>query len=212
MRDVTELVEGYRRFLRERYAEQAALYRTLAAEGQAPRVMVIACCDSRADPATIFSARPGELFVARNVANLVPPHERHGDYHGTSAALEFAVTGLQVQHILVMGHARCGGIQALLEGLYERGAGDNFITKWMGMMKPALGEVLAATPGASQKERQQALEQAGIRHSLDNLMSFPFVRERVESGGLRLHGAYFDIANGELHALDRDSGAFAPVV
>ncbi len=114
MRDITDLVQGYKQFLEEEYPKQADLYRTLAEKGQTPKTMVIACCDSRADPGVIFNAGPGEIFVVRNVANLVPPYEPHGDYHGTSAALEFAVNGLNVETILVMGHARCGGIHAFV--------------------------------------------------------------------------------------------------
>ena len=145
MRDVPGLVDGYRRFLATRYPQEAALYRSLAKAGQAPRMMVIACCDSRIDPAAIFSAGPGQLFTVRNVANLVPPFEPHGDYHATSAALEFAVTGLKVEMILVMGHARCGGVRAFLDGLYERSAKRGFIDRWMSLLNAARIEALQGT-------------------------------------------------------------------
>ncbi len=211
MRDIAELVEGYRRFLATRYAQEAALYRELAETGQAPKTMVIACCDSRADPATIFSAGPGQLFIVRNVANLVPPFEPHGDYHGTSAALEFAVTGLAVETIVVMGHARCGGVAAYLNGIYDRTAPRGMIGRWMSLLNAARTDALRAAAGAPIEAQQLALEQASIRHSIENLQTFPFIRERLDDGRLRLRGAYFDIADGRLLALDPESGRFQPV-
>lgn len=211
MQDISELVDGYRRFLDGRYPEEAALYRSLAERGQSPKVMIIACCDSRADPAAIFNASPGQFFIVRNVANLVPPFEPHGDYHGTSAALEFAVTGLQVETILVMGHARCGGIQALREGIYEKNADHGFIGSWMSILRSARSEVLTQSAGETEAEQQQALEHAGVRQSIENLQTFPFVRERLADNRLRLRGAYFDIADGRLLGLDPETLQFKPV-
>jgi len=218
MHDVDELVDGYRRFLAGRYREEAALYGALAAAGQAPKIMVIACCDSRVDPAAIFSAGPGQLFVARNVANLVPPFEPHGDYHGTSAALEFAVNGLGVETILVMGHARCGGVRAYLDGIYEGLDGiyegeaqRGFIQRWMSLLKPARMEALREAGDRPIEAQAQALEFAAVRHSIENLETFPFIKERLADGRLRLRGAYFDIADGVLLALDPDSRQFAAV-
>ena len=212
MQDIPELVEGYRAFLGARYRQEAALYRALAEAGQAPRTMVVACCDSRVDPAAIFSAGPGQLFIVRNVANLVPPFEPHGDYHGTSAALEFAVMELKVATILVLGHARCGGVRAFLDGLHERPGASGFIGRWMSLLNPARAAALgAAAAGQSDAERQQALEHASVRHSLDNLQTFPFIKTRLGDGSLRLRGAYFDIADGRLLALDPASGRFRPV-
>lgn len=208
MHDISELVEGYRRFLTGRYPEEAELYRELAKVGQAPKTMVIACCDSRVDPSAIFSAGPGRLFVVRNVANLVPPFEPDGDYHGTSAALEFAVTGLQVENILVMGHGRCGGVRAFLDGLYEGTSGYSFIDRWMSLLNPARDDALRDCADAEIEVQQRAMEHASIRHSIENLKSFPFIRERVEDGRLRLRGAFFDISEGRLMALDPESGAF----
>ncbi len=216
MRDVGELVDGYHRFMAARYPNEARLYRDLAGTGQAPRIMVIACCDSRVDPAAIFDAGPGQLFVVRNVANLVPPYEPHGDYHGTSAALEFAVTSLHVETILVMGHARCGGVQSFLDRLHDRGdatgdqqtGGPRFLDKWMSLLNPARRDALAAA-GDTAAGQQSALEHASIRHSITNLMSFPFVKQRHADGLLRLRGGYFDIATGELSALDLASGVFS---
>ena len=210
MENLARLARGYAQFRATTYAEKQTLYRALFEQGQRPESMIIACCDSRADPATIFNASPGELFVVRNVANLVPPFEPLGDYHGTSAAIEFAVTGLGVRNILVLGHAKCGGIQAFLEGAFDPGAGGAFIGKWMGIAKAARGEVLARTRGQSAAERQQAMELASIGTSLDNLMTFPFVRERVAAGRLFLHGAYFSIASGELTVCRPEVGDFVP--
>jgi len=210
MQKVKRLVEGYRSFLKGRYPHESALYRKLGEEGQHPNIMIIACCDSRVDPATIFGATPGELFVVRNVANLVPPFEPHGDYHGTSAALEFAVTSLEIEHIVVLGHARCGGIQAFLDGVDSGKPGDSFIAKWMSLLNPARGAALR--PGlVGQEARLRALELEGIRHSIDNLETFPFVRERENAGRLTIHGGYFGVATGELLSLNRETGAFEPV-
>jgi carbonic anhydrase len=174
--------------------------------------MIVACCDSRVDPATIFSAGPGELFVLRNVANLVPPWEPHGDYHGTSAALEFAVTGLEVEHIVVMGHGQCGGIGAFLEGLHSDGSPRGFIGKWMSLLNAARGHALRTASESSPAELQRAVEEEGIRQSLENLKTFPFITERVADGRLQLHGAWFAIATGQLTALDPASNAFVKVV
>ena len=211
MHDVSELIDGYRRVLAPRYPEQAGLYRRLADVGQSPKTMVIACCDSRADPATVFDAAPGQLFVVRNVANLVPSCEYEGVYHGTSAALEFAVTGLGIDNIVVMGHARCGGVRAFLDGLYRPPAQRSFIDRWLELLTAAGTEALGAAAGQGMEARQQALEHASIRHSLRNLETFPFIRERVAAGRLHLHGAYFDIADGRLLGLDQDSGRFTAV-
>ena len=211
MQDIAELVEGYRNFLNGRYPEEAALYRKLAERGQAPKTMVVSCCDSRADPSAIFSAAPGQLFVVRNVANLVPPFSPDGRHHSTSAALEFAVRGLNVENIVVMGHARCGGVRAYLDGLYDRPEQAEFIAPWIALLHGAGKEVAKRHGDAPLEERQEALEHTSIRHSIDNLMSFPFIRAEVDAGRLRLRGAYFDIATGKLLSLDPDNGAFSAV-
>jgi carbonic anhydrase len=211
MKDIDELVEGYRRFLDNRYQEEAEVYRSLAKTGQSPKTMVIACCDSRADPAAIFNAGPGQLFVVRNVANLVPPFEPHGDYHGTSAALEFAVDGLGVENILVMGHAKCGGVRAYLEGIFTRSAKPNFIDRWMSLLHPARAQAMRESAGGSLDVQQQILEHASVRHSIENLQTFPFIKERLAKGLLRLRGAYFDISDGRLLALEPKTGRFEPL-
>ncbi len=187
------LLDGYRQFKNAHLAEQAALYRRLA-QGQTPQVMMIACADSRVDPATIFSAGPGELFVVRNVANLVPPYEQNGGYHGTSAAIEFAVEHLKVKDIVVMGHGLCGGITASLSA---RPVGQ-FIAPWVDMISETRDKVLADNPNADAATLQQVLELGAIGHSLQNLRSFPFLQAAVDAGRVRLHGAWFSIASGEL--------------
>lgn len=211
MRSLSTLVDGYRRFLDTRYKGQSELYEKLANSGQSPKIMIVACCDSRVDPAAIFDTAPGELFVVRNVANLVPPYEPHGDYHGTSAALEFAVTGLEVDHILIMGHAQCGGVEAFLKGVFDPSRESDFIRKWMSIMNPARAQALRQAPGREAAELQREMEYAAVRQSLENLTTFPFVKERLERGVLQLHCAYFGIASGNLLALDADTGEFVKV-
>lgn len=191
------LLDGYRKFKDAHLAEQAALYRRLAQGGQSPSIMMIACADSRVDPATIFSTGPGELFVVRNVANLVPPYEQNGGYHGTSAAIEFAVENIGVKDIVIMGHGQCGGITASLS---TRPVGQ-FIAPWVDMISETRDAVLADNPNADAATLQQALEFGAIGHSLQNLRSFPFVQAAVDAGRVRLHGAWFSIGSGELRWL-----------
>lgn len=201
------LTEGYARFRTNRLAAERTRFESLAEAGQRPSVMVVGCCDSRAAPSTIFDAGPGEIFVVRNVANLVPPYAPDGDYHGTSAALEFAVMVLRVGHIVVLGHGRCGGISAALaEDAPPLSPGD-FIGRWMSLVQPALETLDPALSGAA---RQLALEQANIRTALANLRTFPYIAELETRGKLILHGAHFDIANGDLMVLDPGTGQFAP--
>jgi carbonic anhydrase len=201
-----QLEAGYRAFLDDRFVRERRRYESAAA-GQSPETMVIGCCDSRVSPDAIFDASPGEIFVARNIANLVPPYERAGQYHGTSSAIEFAVQQLKVKHIVVLGHARCGGIQAAASETAPLSPGD-FIGQWMSLIAPAVARV-AAEGGQTDLRR---LEFAGIELSLANLMTFPFVRTRVERGELQLHGAYFGVANGILLVRDPKTGAFERLV
>lgn len=197
------LLDGYARFRETAWPERRALFERLAAQGQRPRTMVIACSDSRVDPAMIFDAGPGELFVARNVANLVPPYQPDGSYHGTSAALEFGVCSLEVQDLIVLGHGLCGGVGALLS---DQAPGGDFIAPWISLAERARRQVLACdAPG-----RQLAGEHAVVRVSLENLETFPWITSRVAAGALRLHGAHFDVRTGVLAAL-RPDGAFVPV-
>lgn len=210
MRDVAELVSGYRAFMKDQYRHEAETYKSLADNGQTPRTMVIACCDSRVDPSRIFSAKPGELFIVRNVANLVPPFEPLGDYHGTSAALEFAVTSLGVENVVVLGHARCGGVNSFIRGQGQPPAGS-FIGKWISLLKPAWGHIVQAGGRLDEAQQQRTLEQLSIRYSLDNLRTFPFVKDRIEQGRLTLHGGFFDIATGGLQSYDPITEAFVSV-
>ena len=205
------LLDGYRSFRDHRYEPERARYRALAEHGQTPEVMVIACCDSRSAPETIFHAAPGEIFVVRNVANLVPPYEPEGPHQSTSSALEFAVQSLKVRHIVVLGHGRCGGIRAALHPEAEPLSPGDFIGKWMTLLGPAAREVAADTGGGrTEAERQTALERASIRHSVANLRSFPWVSILEDQGQLHLHGAWFDIADGELWTMDPATGDFSP--
>ncbi|MGN5374083.1 carbonic anhydrase [Sphingomonas hankookensis] len=197
----SDLKEGYYRFRGNEWQQERERWSELAT-GQSPKVMVIACSDSRVDPATIFGARPGEIFVVRNVANLVPPFEDDGGRHGVSAALEFAVTKLEVEEVLVLGHGACGGVNACLtQALANTRPGEGgFVAHWIDLLDEAREKVVAEH--GTGPEGQKALEQEGVRVSLKNLMTFPFVKERVESGKLKLHGAVFAIDDGRLRVLE----------
>ncbi|HXX04037.1 MAG TPA: carbonic anhydrase, partial [Xanthobacteraceae bacterium] len=184
-------------------------YRELAEAGQSPEVMVIGCCDSRVSPEVIFDARPGELFVVRNVANIVPPYRPDGEAHGVSAALEFGVAALKVKHIVVLGHARCGGVKAFAEDAEPLSPGD-FIGKWMRLMAPAADK--AGPRGAlSWPDYLTRLEQANVANSLDNLLTFPRLHELIDRGEVAIHGAYFGVASGELSLRDETTGEFFQV-
>jgi carbonic anhydrase len=201
-----QLMAGFQRF-RERFlADGNAQFYELVQFGQAPTTLVVGCCDSRVDPALILDCSPGDLFVIRNVANLVPPAENQGHYHGTSAALEFGVCNLAVQHIIVLGHAQCGGIHALLEGGVARD--DTFIAEWMRIADAARKKIEHEHAAASSEVRHRACEQQAILISLKNLMTFSWIRERVEQGKLTLHGWYFDIERGELLGYNAASNQF----
>ncbi len=201
------LLTGYRNFITGRYVTEGSRYRSLAREGQAPESMIIACCDSRSAPEVIFDAGPGELFVVRNVANLVPPYEPDGEYHATSAALEFAVQALKVKNIVVMGHGRCGGIRAALDPASTPLSPGDFIGKWMSLIGPA-AETVSSSTMMTQGERQTALERISIRYSLANLRTFPCISALESKGKLALHGAWFDISTGELWAMNTQTGDF----
>ena len=210
MKDFDAMIDGYRRFRAHGWSEQRERWAELA-EGQSPRVMVIACSDSRVDPAQIFDAAPGEMFVVRNVANLVPPFEPDSNYHGVSAALEFGVTQLEVSELVVMGHGFCGGCAAALTGQFDQaghGAG-HFIAHWINMLSEARTGILARYP-ALDRPAFQEMEHEGVRLSLRNLRTFPWIRAREAAGTLKLRGAFFAVADGVLHLLDEESGAFRP--
>ncbi len=201
-----QLIAGFQRFRERSLADVDAQFHDLVQFGQTPSTLVVGCCDSRVDPALILDCAPGDLFVIRNVANLVPPAENQGHYHGTSAALEFGVRNLKVQHIIVLGHAQCGGIHALLEGGVAKD--DSFISEWMTIADAARQHIEQEHANASSEERHRACEQQAILVSLENLMTFSWIRERVEQGSLSLHGWYFDIERGELLGYDATARRF----
>ena len=211
MSEIEKLIEGYKRFHANYFVGGDQLFAQLTQGGQKPSTLVIACSDSRVDPAIVMDSRPGDLFVVRNVANLVPPYEVGGGYHGVSAALEFGVCGLGVQHIIVLGHRQCGGIQALVEGMREGMAGE-FIVPWVNIVQRAHERVKAEHPDVSAAERACECELAGIMVSLENLATFPWIKSRVAEGKLQLHGWYFDVETGTLSAYDAASARFEPLV
>jgi len=204
-----QLLEGYRTFTAQRLPTEQTRYRDLSERGQSPAVMVIGCCDSRVSPEVIFDAGPGELFVVRNVANLVPVFQPDGGAHGVSAALEYAVQVLRVKHIVVLGHAQCGGIRAFVDDIDPLSPGD-FIGRWMAMfIKP--GEQVGQRAHESRQDFTTRIEKAAVFRSLENLTTFPFVRTRVERGEMNLHGAYFGVAEGSLFVLDQAAKEFRSV-
>jgi carbonic anhydrase len=206
-----DLIDGYHRFRDTGWARERGRWSELA-EGQSPRVMIIACSDSRVEPAIIFDASPGEMFVVRNVANLAPPFETTGGYHGVSAALEFAVTQLEVEEIVVMGHGMCGGCAAALTGQFDNApSGEGrFISAWVSLLDEAREEVRALHPELDHKAFVE-MELRAVQVSLTNLRTFPWIAERERDGRLSLHGAHFSIAEGRLYILDEAEDTFRPV-
>ncbi len=203
------LIEGYNIFAAGRLRTEQGRFRELAETGQRPEIMVIGCCDLRVSPEVIFDANPGELFVVRNVANIIPPYAPDGQAHGVSAALEFGVGALRVKHIVVLGHAHCGGIKAFAEDAEPLSPGD-FIGKWMRLMAPAADKV-GPRGDKTAGEYLRELEWANVRNSLDNLMTFPRLAQLIDKGKVATHGAYFGVATGDLSVLDKASGNFMPV-
>jgi len=206
--DFDGMIAGYRRFRKQGWSSERSRWERLS-HGQSPKVMVIACSDSRVDPATIFDTSPGEMFVVRNIANLVPPFETGGGRHGVSAAIEFAVTQLEVPEIVVMGHGQCGGVAASLSKRFEHaepGAGG-FIAHWIDLLDEARDRVVAEHGQDGPAVR--ALEFETVKVSLANIRTFPGIVEREQAGKLRLYGSYFAIADGELWVLDEKSGIFS---
>ncbi|UYN98647.1 MAG: carbonic anhydrase [Devosia sp.] len=205
------LLDGHANFMSGRYARERDRYRDLADAGQKPTTLMIACCDSRAAPELIFDAGPGELFVLRNVANLVPTYQPDGGQHGTSAAIEFAVKALAISNVVIMGHGRCGGIKAALDpNLKPLDSGD-FIGKWMSMLGELPGQ-LGQNSLLTDTERQTAMERISIRNSIRNLRTFPYVAALEKEGKLAVHGAWFDISSGELWVMDNNGDFIRPVI
>ncbi|MGB7408873.1 MAG: carbonic anhydrase [Pontixanthobacter sp.] len=211
MPEFAKLLEGYHRFRGQGYPAQKERYEALAHGGQSPKLMVIGCSDSRVDPAQIFDVDPGEIFVVRNVAALVPPFETTPGLHGVSAALEFAVTVLQVRQIVVLGHGRCGGCQAALtRDMHGAKPGEGgFVADWISLLDDARKPVVARY-GTTGRAAEHAMELAAVKVSVENLRGFPFVREREGEGAITLRGAFFAIADGILHVLNDETGAFEP--
>ncbi|MCC6349380.1 MAG: carbonic anhydrase [Candidatus Eisenbacteria bacterium] len=204
MPEIARFIEGFGRFRRRYFTGDEHVYKALC-EGQAPSTMIVACCDSRVDPAIVLDAHPGDFFVVRNIANLVPPHEQGGGLHGVSAALEFGVRVLGVRHIVVMGHEKCGGIRALLDGTE-----GEFLPRWMSMATAARAGTLHEGAHLPVEARERALNVAALRLSLRNLLSFPWIRAAVEARRLDLHAWYFDLTLGELLGVPAETGE--PVV
>jgi len=211
MTDFADMLEGYRRFRETGWSRQHERWAELR-EGQSPRVMVIACSDSRVDPAQIFDSHPGDIFVVRNVAALVPPFETTPGHHGVSAALEFAVQVLKVGEIVVMGHGLCGGCKAALsQDLKDAAPGEGgFIADWIELLDEARARVVAVHGDDRSRTAERAMEQEGVRVSLANLRTFPCIRSKERSGELKLVGAFFAISDGVLHVLDEEHGHFHP--
>lgn len=210
MPEFQALIDGYQRFRLGDYRAERERYDRLA-QGQAPKVMIIACSDSRVDPTRVFDAAPGQMFVLRNIANLVPPLAAIQGQSSVAAALEYGVTGIEVHHIVVFGHARCGGIAAALAGDFDNPVAGKHVHAWMEFIAPARDAVRAASALHPDIDAQRALEQAGVRLSLDNLRTYPFVAHAEAAGRCKLHGVIFDIAEGALRVLDRATGQFAAV-
>jgi carbonic anhydrase len=203
-----DLLNGYHGFMADGYTRERERYRELAEAGQKPQSLVIACCDSRVAPEVIFNAKPGELFVARNVANLVPPYPLEGAGASMAAIVEFAVQALGVSNIIVLGHGRCGGISAALDTSFKPLSKDDFIGYWISSLE-ALGSEVNARDDLDPPARQTALERISVRNSINNLKTFPIVAERQAKGALKLYGAWFDISSGELWIMDEENGEFS---
>jgi len=199
---VERLIEGFRRFRASYFRDHGELFADLAQHGQSPHALIVSCCDSRVDPQLLFSTQPGDIFVIRNVANLVPPYDPSSGYHGTSAALEFGVRSLRVKNVVVLGHKHCGGVQALLQQTV-RPTGE-FIGPWMNIAWPARERAIAAGPPET---HQTLCEKEVIRESVYNLRTFPWISEAEAKGEIRIHGWYFDVGRGELLAMN-DHGGF----
>ena len=210
MKVLKELTAGYGQFLKQTDPKTQKQYQELAQKGQSPKIMVIGCCDSRVSPSLIFNEEPGSVFTVRNVGNLVPPFERDNAFHGTSAAIEFAVNHLHVEHIVIMGHSHCGGVKAGLQAVLSSSRCDKsfFIEGWVSMIRAVVERIVSDNPDSDSDQILPMIERDSIKNSLENLKSFPFVAEAVERGALGLHGLYFDIGSGALHALNQEIDDF----
>ena len=211
MADIATFLAGFGRFQEKYFAHDESLFTRLR-QGQSPGTLVISCCDSRADPGMLLGAGPGDIFVVRNVSNLVPPYRNGAEMPGIRADIEFAVKGLNVEQIIILGHSGCGGIRALMDGEDSTASQYEFIGAWVSIAAPVRDRVLRELAGRPQAEQTKACEQGAIALSLENLLSFPWIRERVEAGTLALHGWYFDLDAGQLLAYSPQTESFAPLV
>lgn len=209
--DIATFLAGFERFQEKYFAGDESLFARLR-QGQSPRALVISCCDSRADPGMLMGAGPGDIFVVRNVANLVPPYRNGAEMPGIRADIEFAVKSLNVEHIIILGHSGCGGIRALMDGEGVTANNYEFIGPWVGIARPARERVLRELADQPEAVQVKACELGAISLSLENLMSFPWIRERVEVGSLALHGWYFDLDAGELLGYSPQTSGFGPLV
>ena len=206
---VDKLIAGHQRFKDGYYEKNKQKLSKLAKQGQSPKIAIVSCSDSRVDPTTILDCEPGDLFVIRNVANLIPPCETCDSFHGTSAAIEYAVTGLQVESIIVLGHTQCGGIKALMD-TPQSSTQETFVSKWMKQLEDVRNDILEHNHGLTDTCYHEC-EEKGIIRSLNNLMTFPEIRERVAAGKLFLHGWHYDLDNGALYAKRKDSDEFEQI-
>lgn len=211
MKDIARFIAGFERFQAKYFRDERDLFSRLR-QGQQPRALVISCCDSRVDPAMLTGADPGDLFVVRNVANLVPPYRDDAEAPGIRSAIEFAVKTLEVEHIIVLGHSSCGGIEALMAGEGITQHHYEFIGAWVSIARRAREKVLRELPQKPPELQARACEQAAILVSLDNLLSFPWIRERIDNNTLELHGWHFDIDSGDLLAYSAETATFSPLV
>ncbi len=210
MTALKRLLDGFAGFREDFWPDNQPLFDRLVNQGQQPKVLLVACSDSRVDPGILTRTTPGDLFIVRNVAAIVPPYSPDRNYHGTSAALEFGVRGLKVEHIVVLGHALCGGIRALLNEGDAEIAAYEFLGPWTDIVRRAADAVRLGVPPNASFDEQRAVEQAAVIVSLGNVMSFPWVREGVAAGTLSVHGWYFDLRTGELYAFDPEQARFEP--
>ncbi|QDK38198.1 carbonic anhydrase [Bdellovibrio sp. NC01] len=207
--EVNKLVSGFHKFRTKYFLKDTELYHQLSTEGQSPKTLIIGCSDSRVDPALLTQANPGDIFVIRNVANLVPPYEVGGGFHGVSSAIEFAVNGLKVENIIVIGHEQCGGINALLKGNTSRT--DSFISSWVDIAKEAKIEVLRELPNAPEKVQLDACAKKAVLISMENLMSFPFIQERMQNHGLKIYGWFFELEQGRMLEFNYEQRKFVEI-
>lgn len=210
-KDIDALLKGYQKFREHYYGESNLLFEDLVRWGQRPKILMVACSDSRVDPALVLNSQPGDLFIIRNVANLIPPYEDDQAYHGTSAALEFGICVLGIRHLILFGHTQCGGIQSLIETSPQIATQKSFISKWMELAKPARQAVLDFHPTESIEEQTILCGQYSLINSLKNLTTFPWINERVQKGSLFLHGWNFDLSKGRLEAFDPQENRFKDI-